>query len=187
MKNCILLILIIIGLQSRSSAQTNESKDYGVTILETKKIGNLTSNSSTLFIFKGNTHLINNFLDLRKHIKQAVKNKSKKHNVKFSFDLNSAKSNESDENKIPSKKFDVEDFDTVCEIYLPVSDIKSLDNYDLKKRNQNYNIYLTLKDAATQSVILKLKLSVKSLDIISTQNENIGRVISENIISTSPN
>jgi len=73
MKNCILLILIIIGLQSRSSAQTNESKDYGVTILETKKIGNLTSNSSTLFIFKGNTHLINNFLDLRKHIKQAVK------------------------------------------------------------------------------------------------------------------
>ncbi|WP_047547934.1 hypothetical protein [Psychroserpens sp. Hel_I_66] len=182
MNKLIIVLIIIFGIQIPGFSQNNENKEFGVTILNIDKSYEFKPYSSTLIIFKGNTHLINNFLDLEKHIKRTFRKKSKKHNLEFNFELSSEKSYGDDLKKVPSKKYDPIEFDIVCEIYLLVSEIKSSAINNIDERNQIYNLYVTFKNNVEKTTITEVVLEVKSLGTITSQNKNIAKAISETIL-----
>ena len=64
MKRILLLIIILFSLNTFS--QNSEKFEPGVKIIENEKIEEYKNPKSILFIFKGHTHSINYFLDLKK-------------------------------------------------------------------------------------------------------------------------
>lgn len=58
------LTLLLIGINSFS--QNTSEFQPGVEIIQSDKISEYKSPKSILFVFEGHTHMINNFLDLKK-------------------------------------------------------------------------------------------------------------------------
>ena len=134
MKRILLLIILLFSLNTFS--QNSGKFEAGVKIIENEKIEGYKKPKSILFIFKGHTHSINYFLDLKKRIRKTFKKKMKKYfknfKLNFNYDLNAEKPFESDLKNIPSKKYNKKEYESICQISL--SDFKGWDNHLLKKK-----------------------------------------------------
>jgi len=181
MTRILLLIILLIGLNTFS--QNNGKFKSGVKIIENKKIEEYKNPRSILFIFKGHTHSINYFLDLKKRIKKIFKKKMKKgfkdFKLNFNYDLNAEKSFKSDLDNIPSKKYNKKEYESIC--HISISDFKSWDNYSIEKRKQNYNLNIELKDI-NSALLITLKLNVNTYFSILTQNKKSSKLIYEMIM-----
>jgi len=176
MKRIFLILLLLNGLNSFS--QNIEKFKSGVKITENEKISEYIAPSSILFVFEGHTHMINNFLDLKKRIRKAFKKKMKKEfrnfKLDFNYNLSAEKPFKSDLSNIPSKKYNEKEYQAIC--YITLSDFKGWDNHLLEKRTQNYNLNIELKDINFNN-LMKLKLNVNSYYTIASQNKNSSKII----------
>ena len=181
MKRILLLIIILFSLNTFS--QNSEKFEPGVKIIENEKIEEYKNPKSILFIFKGHTHSINYFLDLKKRIRKTFKKKMKKDfkNLKlnFNYDLSANNSLKSDLDNIPSKKYNEKEYESTC--HISISDFEGWDNHLLEKRKQNYNLNIELKNINSIKLIT-LKLNVNSYYTILTQNKNSSKLIYETLI-----
>ena len=181
MKRILLLIILLLSLNTFS--QKNKKFEPGVKIIENQKIEEYKNPKSILFIFKGHTHSINYFLDLKKRIRKTFKKKMKKEfkdfKVNFNYDLNAKKPFKSDLEKIPSKKYNEKEYESICQI--SISDFKGWDYHLSKKRKQNYNLNIELKDI-NSSLLIAFKLNVSSYYTIVTQNKKSGKLIYKTIM-----
>lgn len=181
MKRIFLLILLVNGLSSFS--QNIGKFKVGVKITENEKISEYIVPSSILFVFEGDTHLINNFLNLKKRIRATFKKKMKKNfrnfKLDFNYNLSSEKPFKSDLSKIPSKKYDEKEYQAIC--YVTLSDFKGWDNHLIEKRKQNYNLNIELEDVNFNK-LMKLKLNVNSYYTIATQNKKSSKIIYQAIM-----
>jgi hypothetical protein len=181
MKRILFLIILLLSLNTFS--QKNEKFKSGVKIIENEKIEKYKNPKSILFIFKGHTHSINFFLDLKKRIRKIFKKKMKKEfkdfKVNFNYDLNAKKSLKSDLDNIPSKKYNEKEYESICQIF--ISDFKGWDYHLSKKRKQNYNLNIELKDI-NSSLLIAFKLNVSSYYTIATQNKKSSKLIYKTIM-----
>jgi hypothetical protein len=178
MKRILFLMILLLGLNTFS--QKNEKFKPGVKIINKEKIEEYKNPKSILFIFKGHTHSINYFLDLKKRIRKTFKKKMKKgfkdFKLNFNFSLNAESPFKSDLNKIPSKKYNEKRYESICQI--SISDFKAWDNHlEINKRKQNYNLNLVFKQNKTKDKKGILKINVNSYDTILTQNKNSSKLI----------
>ncbi len=182
MKKLILILILISGLNNYS--QNKRKFKPGVNIIENIKISEYEKPTSILFVFEGHTHLVNNFLDLKKRIiktfKKRMKKEYKNFKLDFDFNLNAEKSFKSDLKNIPHKKHNINEYKSVC--YVTLSDFKGWDNHLIKKRKQNYNLNLILKNTDLVPLI-KLKLNINSFYTIATQNKNSSKIIYDVIMN----
>jgi|TARA_B110000914_G_C15517756_1_gene474795 hypothetical protein len=181
MKKILLLVVLLAGMSSFS--QKNEKFKSGVKIIDNEKIKEYKKPKSILFIFKGHTHSINYFLDLKKRIRKDFKKKMKKEfknfKLNFNYDLNAEKPFESDLKNIPSKKYNKNDYETIC--YISLSYFKGWDNELIEKRKLNYNLNIELKTINLDPLIT-LKLNVNSYYTILTENRNSSKLIYKTIM-----
>ena len=178
MKRILFLMILLLSLNTFS--QKNEKFKPGVKIIDKEKIEEYKNPKSILFIFKGHTHSINYFLDLKKRIRKTFKKKMKKgFKLNFNFNLSAESPFKSDLNKIPSKKYNEKEYESICQI--SISDFKSWDNHLLEKRKQNYNLNVELKDA-NSNLLISLKLNVNSYYTIITQNKKSSKLIYKTIM-----
>jgi hypothetical protein len=178
MKRILFLMILLLSLNTFS--QKNEKFKPGVKIIDKEKIEEYKNPKSILFIFKGHTHSINYFLDLKKRIRKTFKKKIKKgFKLNFNFNLNAESPFKSDLNKIPSKKYNEKEYESICQI--SISDFKGWDNHLLEKRKQNYNLNVELKDA-NSNLLISLKLNVNSYYTIITQNKKSSKLIYKTIM-----
>ncbi len=181
MKRILLLIILLIGINGFS--QKSGKFKPGVKIIENEKIEKYKKPNSILFIFKGHTHSINYFLDLKKKIRKTFKKKMKKEfkhfKLNFNYDLNAKKPFKFDLDKIPSKKYNKKEYESVC--HISISDFRGWDNQLIKNRKQNYNLNVELKDINSNQLIT-LKLNVNTYYTILTQNKNSSKLIYKTII-----
>lgn len=181
MKKILLLIVLLAGMSSFS--QKNEKFKSGVKIIEKEKIKEYKKPKSILFIFKGHTHSIHYFLDLKKRIRKDFKKRMKKEfkhfKLNFNYDLNAEKPFKFDLKKIPSKKYNKNEYESIC--YISLSDLKGWDNELIEKRKQNYNLNIELKTTNLDSLIT-LKLNVNTYYTIVTENRNSSKLIYKTIM-----
>ena len=181
MTKIFLITLLLIGLNSFS--QNTTEFEPGVEIIQSDKISEYESPKSILFVFEGHTHMINNFLDLKKHIRKAFKKRMKSDFksflLDFNYNLTAEKSMKEDMEKIPSKKYRKEKYETIC--YISVTDIKGWDEHLIEKRKQNYILNADLKDKDLNE-LLQLKLKVNSYYTITTENKNSSSLIYQTIM-----
>jgi hypothetical protein len=176
MKKMFLLIVSLISLTI--SSQNNKKFNPGVKLIENKKIESYKSPKSILFIFKGDTHLINYYLDLKKRIRKTFKKKMKKDfkNFKLNFNYNLTSKNpyKFDLENIPSKNYSKNKYESIC--YISMSDFKGWDNNLLEKRKQNYNLNIELT-GLNSIQLMTFILNVNSYFTIITQNKNSSKLI----------
>lgn len=179
MKNEIRIILLIILICSLNAfSQNSENFETGVKIIENKKIEEYDKPKSILFIFKGHTHYIYYFLDLKKRLRKTFRKNLKKDfksfKLNFNYDLNTENPLEVDLKNIPSKKYNEREYELICQI--SISDIKGWDNHLIKKRKVNYNINIEIKEVDSR-LLTGAKLNVNSYFTIITQNKESGKLI----------
>lgn len=87
MKKYIIFSLLLLTINSYGQKQEKFIK--GINLEENKIISEIDSIESILFIFKGDTHLINFYLDLTKNFKKRFKKSEIK--IDFNYDLYSKK------------------------------------------------------------------------------------------------
>lgn len=181
MKRLLILTILLFGLNTFS--QNTKKFKPGVKIIESEKIEEYKKPKSILFIFKGHTHSINYFLDLKKRIQKTFKKKMKTDfkdlKLNFNYELNAKNSFKFDLDNIPTKKYNENEYESIC--HISISDFKGWDNDLSKKRKQNYNLNIELKDINSIELI-KLKLNVNSYYTILTQNKNSSKLIYETIM-----
>ena len=169
----LLLIILLIGINSFS--QKKEKFKSGIKLVENTIISDFKSPNSILFIFKGDTHSINLYLDLTKRLKKLFKKTNKQ--IDFNYELFSAKPFESDLNSIPKKTFLKADYELIC--LISTSNQKGLGSYSIEKRKQIYDLDLKLEKSATTELVGTAKINVKSYYTIITQNKNSSKLIYE--------
>lgn len=173
MKRILLLIILLLSLNTFS--QKSKKFKPGVKIIKNQKIEEYKNPNSILFIFKGHTHSINYFLDLKKRIRSVFKRKIKKEfKINFNYDLNAKNPFKSDLDNIPSKKYNEEEYESICQISISYS--KDWDNNLLEKRKQNYYLNIELKDV-NSNLLIAFKLNVNSYYTILTQNKKSSKLI----------
>lgn len=171
------LLLIFIYISHNSFSQKNEDFKPGVQLLENNIISQYETPSSILFIFKGDTHLINFYLDLRKKIKKQFRKSKLK--IDFDYELNIDKPLKSDLESIPKNKFQKTDYDLTCSISISISDIKTwnLDKQITHKNKQSYALNLVLEENTTNQTVEYATINVNSINTIITQNTNSSKLI----------
>ena len=176
MKRILLLIILLLSLNTFS--QKSKKFEPGIIIIKNQKIEDYKNPKSILFIFKGHTHFINYFLDLKKRIQKTFKKKMKKElkdfKIDFNYDLNAKKPFKSDLDNIPSKKYNEKEYESICAISISYSE--DLDNHFLEKRKLNYNLNIELKDV-NSNLLIDFKLNVNSYYTILTQNKKSSKLI----------
>lgn len=178
-KIALLFLFFLVNLNIFS--QKKENFKPGVSLIEYKIMSDLTSKNSILFIFEGDTHLINFYLDLKENLVKRFKNSKVK--VDFNYELFSKKPFKSDLSLIPKQTSSKNNYDLICSISL--LNFKSFDEHLIKKRKQNYNLNLKFKEKKTNELINTAIINVNSFYTITTQNKNLSKVI-YNLISNSP-
>ena len=172
MKRFILLLMIsLIGTNSFS--QKKEKFKPRVKLEENTIISEFKSPSSILFIFKGDTHLINFYLNLAKRLKKRFRKSNQK--IDFNYELYNPKPLESDLNSVPNKIFHKADYELIC--LISTSNLKNWDNHLIEKRKQNYDLNLKLEKIETNELVETAKINVNSYYTIITQNKNSSKLI----------
>ncbi|MGB5202696.1 MAG: hypothetical protein WBN63_00805, partial [Eudoraea sp.] len=82
-------ILALLFVVSNLYCQKQEKFKAGINLEENNIPSNIGSMESVLFVFNGDTHLINFYLDLTKHLKKRFK--KSKTEINFNYDLYSKK------------------------------------------------------------------------------------------------
>lgn len=180
MKKIILLLIVFIGINAFS--QNKESFKPGVKLIEGQKIENYKNPNSILFVFKGHSHSINFFLDLEKKIRKKFKKNKKKGGkieLNFNYNLSTQNSLKHDLEKIPMKKYDRKEYESIC--HISISDIKGWDHHLLKKRKQSYTLDVELKDV-NLSALKTFKLNVNSYYTILTQNKKSSSLMYQTLL-----
>lgn len=179
-----LILFCFLFLGANTFSQEKVKFKPGVSILEKEKTSEFKKPSSILFVFKGDTHNVYNFLDLEKEItkrfeKAQEKNESQCQFV-FNYKLEAENPLEHDVESMPKKRYSEAVFETVC--YLYTSEIKSWHHHLNKRRKQHYQLHIYLKNKESERIILKLVLDVKTYHTILTQNKNISKLVYDAIM-----
>ena len=161
------LIFVLVFLSSLIHAQTSKEFEEGVNVLKFEKKENYTKPKSILIEFSGDTHSINYYLDLAKHLKKRLRKIGIK--SKFNYNLNNPTPMKVDLESIPKKKFNKNDFQFVC--YMKMKDFNSWDNHLLEKRKQNYKLEVKLEEEKKESVFILL--DINTFYTIANQNNVI--------------
>ena len=173
-----IIVLIVLVCSLNAFSQKSEKFEPGVRIIENEKIDEYNKPKSILFIFKGHTHYIYYFLDLKKRLQKTFKKNLKKDfknfKLNFNYDLNAKNPLEVDLRNIPSNKYNEREYELICQI--SISDIKGWDDHLIKKRKQYYNINVEIKDVDSR-LLTVVKLNVNSYYTIITQNKESGKLI----------
>lgn len=181
MKRNLLVIALLISIHSFS--QKEESFKPGVRVAKFEKESNYKTPQSILFIFSGDTHLVNYFLDLEKRIRKEFKKKknrkSKGLKMNFDYDLKGVHPLKSDLKKIPTKSYLKNKYESIA--FVTISNVKGWDNQLHKKRKQHYNLNIELKNNNSET-LLSLELRVNTFHTILTQNKNLSELICEKIM-----
>ncbi|TXE14907.1 hypothetical protein ES692_17625 [Psychroserpens burtonensis] len=170
-KKLLLIIFLLIGIISFS--QQNEKFVPGVNLIENTIVSEIKSQSSVLFVFKGDTHFINFYRDLSKKLKKQFRKSKQK--IKFNYELSSEKPLESDLKSLPKKTFEKENFDVIC--YVSTTFIKGWDNHIIKERKQNYDMNLQIVNSGTNVMMESAKININSFYTTLTQNINSSKLI----------
>lgn len=178
MKKILLFISLLITFQAFS--QDKEKFKPGVKVTTIEKVADYQKPISILFVFKGDTHLVNYFLDLKDHIQRRFK-KDIKNGLKldFMYKLTFEKSTDNKLKIIPKGKFDPTTYEAAA--YVTISDFKGWDDHLFKKRKQNYNLNIILKDTDSTE-LLKLVLNVSSYFTIARKNKKSSKLIYKHIM-----
>ena len=173
MKKYIILPLLLLTINSYCQKQGKFKK--GINLEENKIISKIDSIESILFVFNGDTHLINFYLDLTKNFKKRFKKSEIE--IDFNYDLSSKKPLEADLESIPSKEYDKSNYNLLCLISL--SEFNGWDNHLIEKRKQNYKLNITINSNESNETIESAKINVNSYYTIATQNKNSSELIFE--------
>lgn len=173
MKRIVLLITLLIGFNTFS--QKKGKFKPGVKIIELKKIEEYKKPKSILFVFKGHTHSINYFLDLEKRVRRSFKDIR----INFNYHLNAENSLQSDLQKIPSIKYNKNNYEATG--YISITDFKIWNNNVSESNKLNYNLNFKMEDLNLNSLIT-LKLNVNSYSTILTQNKKLNKAIYKAIL-----
>ncbi|MGB5205284.1 hypothetical protein [Eudoraea sp.] len=166
-------ILVLIFVVSNLYCQKQEKFKARINLEESNILPNIGSMESVLFVFTGDTHLINFYLDLTKHLKKRFK--KSKTEIDFNYDLYSKKPLEADLELIPSKKYDKSDYKLICLVSL--SEFKNWDNHLIENRKQNYKLNIVINRDESNHMVESAKINVNSNYTISTQNKNSSKLI----------
>ncbi len=149
--------------------QKEEKFKTGVRLIEKKSVGNIKEYESILFVLEINGCESDFYIDLKKKIEKRFKKTNK--NISFNFKINTIIETE----QIPKDKHLYEDYDLICEI--KIENFKSWDQDLVKKRKQNYDLVLIVKNNNSNSVLSSVKINVNSYWTITTQNKNSSKLI----------
>ena len=174
----ILLLIIFLQIGINSFSQQNENFELGVNLIENTIVSEIESQSSVLFVFKGDTHFINFYRDLANQLKKRFR--KSKHKIKFNYELSSNKPLESDLKAIPKKTFKKTDYGIIC--FISINFISSRNDNSIKERTQNYELNMEVKKSGTNLIIESAKINVISNYTILTQNNNSSKLIYNLII-----
>lgn len=174
------LVLISLFITFQTFSQSKEKFKPGVKVSTLEKVEGYQKPASILFVFEGHTHLVSFFLDLEKHIQRRFKKDIKKgFTLDFMYELTSKKPMEIELALIPKRKFDKANYQSVA--YVTISDFKGWDDHLFKKRKQNYNLNIILKDSDAKQ-LLKLVLNASNYFTISRSNKKSSKLIYKHLI-----
>lgn len=178
MKKIIVVLSLFIVFSSFSQ---NEKKfKTGVNVTTIEKVADYKKPTSLLFVFEGHTHLGAYFVDLEKHIQRRFKKEIKKgFQLDFMYDLTSENPADYELRIIPKRKFDKANYQSVG--YVTISDFKGWDSHLYKKRKQNYNLNIILKDT-NSTKLLTLVLNVSNYYTIARENKKSSKLIYQQLL-----
>ncbi|MGH1385952.1 hypothetical protein [Kordia sp.] len=178
MKKILFFISLLITFQSFS--QNKEKFKPGVKVTTIEKVAEYQKPTSVLFIFEGDTHLVNYFLDLEKHIQRRFKKDiGKGFKLDFIYELTSEKPLESDLVKLPRQSFDKTKYEAIG--YITLADFKSVETKLGQTRKQRYAINVELKNKDSDQLLYFI-LNVRSFKTIVTQNKKSSKLIYKHIM-----
>ena len=170
MKNYVIFLLILL-MGINANCQKNEKFKEGVKVTSKEIIFKLDSINSILFVFKGDTHLVDNYMSFT----EELQNQAEQFDLSFIYDLFTKQPLESDLEPISKNMYDCLKHDVVCTIN--ILSIKSCDNNMGSKRKQNYDLSVRLHSCNTNKTVMVTMLNVNSYYTISTQNKNLSKLI----------
>jgi len=174
------LILISLFITFQTFSQSKEKFKPGVKVITLEKVEGYQKPASILFVFEGHTHLVSFFLDLESHLKKRFKKEIKKGlKLDFKYELYAKEAFESDLALIPKRNFSKNQYEVIS--YISISDFKGWDDHLFKKRKQNYNLNVILKDSDTNQ-LLKLILNASNYFTISRSNKKSSKLIYKHLI-----
>ena len=177
MKNIVFILILLITFHA--FPQENKKFKSGVKVTTIEKAENYQTPASILFVFKGHTHLVSYFLDVEKHLKRRFKKEIRKGvKLDFIYDLYAKDPFESDLSLIPKRNFDKTQYEAIA--FVSISDFNSWDKDLYKKRKQNYNLNITIKDINSRE-LLSLVLNVSCYYTITNQNKKSSKYIYKHV------
>jgi len=165
----ILALLVVTNLY----CQKQEKFKVGINLEENNIPSNIGSMESVLFVFNGDTHLINFYLDLTEHLKKRFK--KSKTDIDFNYDLYSKKPLVADLELIPSIKYAKSEYKLICLVSL--SEFNNWDNHLIENRKQNYKLNIVINRDESNQMVGSAKFNVNSNYTIATQNKNSSKLI----------
>lgn len=178
MKNIVSILILLITFQA--FPQEHKKFKSGVKVSTIEKAENYQKPTSVLFVFKGHTHLVSFFLDLEKHLKRRFKKEIKNgFTLDLVYDLHAKDPFESDLALIPKRDFDKTQYEAIA--FVSISDFKTWDKDLYKKRKQNYNLNIVLKDPKSTK-LLSLVLNVSSYYTITNENKKSSKLIYKQVM-----
>ena len=179
MKKYLLLLLLI----SFTCFSQNEIKfKKGVRVLENKKQPNFKTPKSILFVFEGDTHLINYYLILTKKLKK----RAKKVNIKTGFNYNLFSNNPLNDDllSIPKNKENDINYTNACVISSSFQKTPKSwrDYYSVKSRKTQHYVNFKMVNKENEEVFSS-KFDVHAYYTITTESKKISKMFF-NLIST---
>ncbi|REH56403.1 hypothetical protein C7448_101442 [Tenacibaculum gallaicum] len=174
----IFLFCVFILVSEFCFSQSDISFEKGVRVVEKKEKENFVTPKSILFIFEGDTHLINYYLELREKIKkEARKNKIK---AGFNYELSSTNPFKEDLESIPKKKKEKLDYETTCTIYSSFSRTpERWGKYqNIKKRKTQHFLNFKIKNIKNEE-IFTCKLDIHAYYTIVTESKKSSKLFFE--------